>query len=57
MDDPHFVNVLFETCVEIFLHHGGHLLGVESVEVEDSVYGDVDDVIIVLCQISSLRKE
>jgi len=57
MDDSHFVNVLFETCVEIFIHHGGHLLGVEGVEVQDPVDGDMDYVIIVLCQIGSLRKE
>ena len=51
MDDPHFVNVLFETCVEIFIHHGGHLLGVECVEVEDSVDREMDYAIIVFCQI------
>ncbi len=57
MDDPHFVNVFFKTCAEILFHHGGHLLGVESVEVEDPVDRDMDDVIIILCQIRSLRNE
>ena len=46
MDDPHFVDVFFKTCAEILLHHGGHLLGVESVEVEDPVDRDMDYVII-----------
>jgi hypothetical protein len=57
MDDPDFVNVFFEACAEILVHHRRQLLGVESVEVEDPVYRDMDYVIIILCQIRSLRKE
>ena len=56
VDDSHFVNVFIDTRAEILIHHRGHLLGVECVEVQDPIDRDMDYVLILFHQIPMFHK-
>ncbi len=50
VNDSHFIDFSFETCIEILIDKRGCLLWIESMEVKDAVDGYMDHVADVIVQ-------